>query len=129
MKGTILLNYDENTRQVEDEEKARFLRGILEQCFAGTDVAIQVGEIWNVDGPLPPVQKVKLRTILATYGIQVIDDKDGHLTIYLENKKIAEWQKCTYKLIKEPRVFDPKKRLYLEMTIDCWSIFDPTEET
>lgn len=128
MKGTILLNYNENTHQVEEEEKARFLRGILEQSFQNTDVATQITTIWNVDGPLPASQKVKLRGILATYGIQVIDDLDGHMQIYLENELIAEWHKCTYKLKRDLRAIDPRKRVYLEMEVNCWSVFDDKEE-
>jgi hypothetical protein len=128
MKGTILLNYNENTHQVEEEEKARFLKGILETCFDNTDVAAQIQTIWNVDGILSAPQKVKLRGILATYGIQVIDDLDGHLRIYLENELIAEWFKCTYKLKRDLQVRDPMKRVYLEMEVNCWSVFDDKEE-
>lgn len=128
MKGTILLNYSDNTRQVEDEEKARFLRGILMASFENTDVAAQIETIWSSDGVLPASQKVKLRGILATYGIQVIDDLDGHMQIYLENELIAEWYKCTYKLKRDLRAIDPRKRIYLEMEVNCWSVFDDKEE-
>jgi hypothetical protein len=128
MKGTILLNYSDDTRQVEDEEKARFLRGILFASFENTDVATQIETIWSSDGPLPASQKVKLRGILATYGIQVIDDLDGHMQIYLENELIAEWYKCTYKLKRDLRAIDPRKRIYLEMEVNCWSVFDDKEE-
>ncbi len=128
MKGTILLNYNEDTRQVEEEEKARFLRGILEACFANTEAADQITTIWNTDGVLSAPQKVKLRGILATYGLQVIDDGDGHLQVYLENELIAEWYKCTYKLRRDLRVMDPRKRIYLEMEVNCWSVFDEKEE-
>ena len=128
MKGSILLNYNENTHQVEDEEKSRFLKLILEQCFENTDVATQIQTIWSSDGPLPASQKVKLRSILATYGIQVIDDFDGHMQVYLENELIAEWFKCTYKLRRDLRAIDPRKRIYLEMEVNCWSVFDDKEE-
>src|SRR5574337_89849 len=129
MKGTILLDYDENTRQVEEEEKARFIRGILELCFNDVDeVKNQIFSIWNTDGVLNAPQKVKLRGILATYGIQVIDDLDGHLQIYLENELIAEWFKCKYKLRRDLRAIDPRKRIYLEMEVNCWSVFDDKEE-
>lgn len=129
MQGTILLNYNEDTKQVEEEEKARFLKLILEQCFENTDVANQIQTIWNSDGPLPASQKVKLRGILATYGIQVIDDFDGHMQVYLENELIAEWFKCTYKLKRDLRAIDPRKRVYLEMEVNCWSVFDNKEES
>lgn len=129
MKGTILLNYNEDTRQVEEEEKARFLRGILEACFDNTEAVNQIQTIWNTDGVLSAPQKVKLRGVLATYGLQVIDDGDGHMQVYLENELIAEWYKCTYKLRRDLRVIDPSKRIYLEMEVNCWSVFDEKEET
>lgn len=128
MKGTILLNYNEDTRRVEDEEKARFLRGILLASFENTDVSSQIESIWNSEAPLQAAQKVKLRGILATYQIQVIDDFDGHMQIYLEDELIAEWHKCTYKLKRDLRALDPRKRVYLEMEVNCWSVFDDKEE-
>ena len=109
MKGTILLNYNENTRQVEDEEKGRFIRSILEQ------MGVPIMEIWTTDSPLTIDQKIKLRGILATYGIQIIDDLDGFLQVYVEGEKVAEWQKCIYKLKRDLRQIDPRKQLYLEM--------------
>ena len=128
MKGTILLSYNEDTRQVEEEEKARFLRGILLASFENTDVSTQIASIWSSEGLLSTPQKVKLRGILATYGIQVIDDFDGHMQIYLEDELIAEWHKCTYKLKRDLRALDPRKRVYLEMEVNCWSVFDDKEE-
>lgn len=129
MKGTILLNYNEDTRQVEEEEKARFLRVFLEQCFEGApDVTSQIASIWTTDSLLSAPQKVKLRGILGTYGIQVVDDLDGHMQIYLENELQAEWFKCIYKLKKDLRAIDPRKRVYLEMEFNCWSVFDSQEE-
>src|SRR5665213_3972902 len=121
MKGTVLLNYNENTHQIEEEEKSRFLRGFLEQCFENApEVSEQIASIWNVDGPLSTPQKVKLRSVLSTYGIQIVDDLDGHLQIYLENEKAAEWYKPTYKLKRDPSQKDRKKQLYLEMCISYW---------
>ena len=113
---------------MEEEEKARFLRGILEACFENTEAANQIATIWTGDGVLPAPQKVKLRGVLATYGLQVIDDLDGHMQVYLENELIAEWFKCTYKLKRDLRVTDPRKRVYLEMQVNCWSVFDEKEE-
>jgi hypothetical protein len=124
MKGTILLNYNENTHQVEEEEKARFLRALIEQIFDNTEVLTQVREIWTEDGLLSPEQKVKMRGIFTTYGIQVIDDRDGHMQVYVEGELVGEWHKCTYKLKRDIAQRDPKKKLYLEMEVNCWSVFD-----
>lgn len=125
MRGTILLNYDENVHQVEEEEKSRFLKGFLGQCFEDVpEIFDQIANIWNMDGPLPATQKIKMRSLLTTYAIQIIDDLDGHLKVYLENKLMAEWFKCTYKLKRDLNVIDPRKRVYIEMEVNCWSVFD-----
>lgn len=122
MKGTILLNYDDNTQKVEDEEKTRFLKSLLDQ------MGVPIDDFWTADNSLSVNQKIKLRGILATYAIQVIDDLDGFLQVYVEGEKIADWQKPSYKLKRDLREIDPKKQLYLEMSIDCWSVFDEEEE-
>lgn len=122
MKGTILLNYDDNTQRVEDEEKTRFLKSLLEQ------MGVPIDDFWTADSSLSVNQKIKLRGILATYAIQVIDDLDGLFQMYVEGEKIAEWRKPLYKLKRDLREIDPKKQLYLEMSIDCWSVFDEEED-
>jgi len=122
MKGTLLLNYDENTRKVEEEEKNRFLYSLLEQ------MGIPVNEFWDGNVELSVNQRIKLRSLLATYNIQVIDDLDGHMQVYVENDLVGEWHKCNYTLKKDLRQLDPKKRLYLEMAINYWSIFEEESE-
>lgn len=131
MKGTILLNHSENTHQVEDEEKARFLRALLEQMFEEVpEVMTKISEIWSEDGILPPGQKVKMRRFMNTYGIQVIDDLDGHMKIYLDGQVVGEWFKCKYKLKRDFSQIDRRKQLYLEMEVNYWSVFEEsTEET
>ena len=121
MRGTILLNYNENTKRVEEEEKNRFLKSLLDQMDINTD------DIWNGE-ILSIEQRIKLRGILATYGIQIIDDLDGTLQIYVDNEKVAEWIKPTYKLKKDLRQIDPRKQLYLEMLIEYWSLFEGKDE-
>ena len=127
MKAIILLNHNDNTRQVEDEEKTRFLKGILEQ------MGVPIQEFWTSDDPLSVEQRIKLRGILVTYGIQVIDDLDGHMQIWVsadgEQQMVAEWHKSTYKLKRDLRELDPRKQLYLEMEVNCWSLFDEEETT
>lgn len=124
MKGTILLNYDDNTKQVEEEEKSKFLRSLLEQ------MGVPVEEFWSTttDKPLSVNQRIKLRSILTTYGIQVIDDLDGHLQIYVEGELVGEWFKCEYKLKKDLRQIDPRKQLYLEMLVNFWTIFEESQD-
>lgn len=122
MKGTILLNYDAKTSQVEDEEKNRFLRSTIDQ------MGVPIIEFWASDEPLTIQQKIKLREVLTTYNIQVIDDLDGHMQIYVEGDLVGEWNKCTYKIKRDLKQVDPRKQLYLEMEINYWSLFEETEQ-
>lgn len=122
MQGTILLNYNENVKQVEEEEKSRFLRNLLEH------MGVEIYDFWTSETVLSIEQRIKLRSILATYGIQVIDDLDGHMQIYVERELVGEWFKSTYKLKRDLRELDPKKQLYMEMTINFWSIFEEQEK-
>lgn len=122
MKGTVLLNYDENTKQVEEEEKTQFLKDLLEQ------MGVPINEFWTTETSLSVNQKIKLRSVLATYGIQVVDDLDGHMQIYVDDQLVGEWNKCTYKLKRDLRQLDPRKRLYLEMQVNCWSLFEGSEQ-
>jgi len=122
MQGTILLNYNESVKQIEEEEKLSFLRNLLEQ------MGVPIDDFWTMGTKLSIDQKVKLRTILATYGIQVIDDLDGHMQIYVERELVGEWFKSTYKLKRDLRELDPKKQLYMEMTINFWTIFEEQEQ-
>lgn len=122
MKGTILLSRNENIKQVEEEEKTRFIRSLLEQ------MGVPIMDFWASEGPLSIDQRIKLRGILATYGVQVIDDLDGHMQMYVEGEKVAEWFKCTYKIKTDLREMDPRKKLYYEMEVNCWSLFEEQEQ-
>lgn len=121
MKGTLLLNYDENIKIVEEEEKNRFLYSLLDQ------MGIPVSDFWTSGTNLSIEQRIKLRNILSTYNIEVIDDLDGNMQIYVEDELVGEWHKCSYKLKKDLRQINPKKRIYLEMCINYWSIFEEQE--
>lgn len=122
MKGIILLNHNENTKKVEEEEKYRFLRDLLDQ------MGVPISEFWTTDELLTVEQKIKLRTILGAYHIQVIDDLDGHMQVFVENELVGEWNKCTYKLKKDLRQLDRRKQFYLEMEVSFWTLFEETEQ-
>lgn len=122
MKYTILLSKDEDTRKVEDEEKSKLIRNILEQ------MGLPVDEFWvNTERALTVEEKIKLREILHAYNVIIIDNLDGHMQIYVENDLVAEWQKPYYKLKTDLRQINPYKRTYLEMNVDFWSVFDQEE--
>jgi hypothetical protein len=122
MQGTILLNYDANVKQEAEQEQNRFLRDLLDQ------MGVPIQEFWTSDGLLSVEQKIKLRQILSTYNIQVIDDLDGHLQVYVENELVGEWHKCSYKIKRDLRQLDPKKQLFIEMEVKFWSMFEESEQ-
>jgi hypothetical protein len=118
MKSTLLLNSNANTRAIEEEEKLRFVRSILEI------MGVPIDDFWAPDSILSVEDRIKLRSLLSSYNIKIIDDLDGGLQIYVDNQKIAEWKKCEYKLKRDLSELDPTKQLYLEMQVDFWSIFE-----
>ena len=123
MKYTVLLNVDENKKQVETEEQFKFVKSIME--------ALEIPINWNFEEPssFSIEDKKKFRNTLEQFGIQVIDDRDGIVTIYHEKEKIAEWSKCQYKLKRDYSQINPMKRLYVEMSVNFWSIFEqPNDE-
>lgn len=118
MKGIILLNSNENTKRIEEEEKSRFVREIL------LELGLPIEKIWEADDDLSIESRIKLRGMLLSYNIQIIDSLDGEIQIYHENELIGEWKKCQYVLKKDISQRDPLKKLYLEMHIDNWTIFE-----
>jgi len=118
MKQVFLLNSDDNTFQVEEEEKQNFLRELLE------NMGLPISDFWQPNQTLNIQEKIKLRNILGAFNIVVIDNLDGHMQIYHDDELIGEWNKCKYKLKKDLRQIDPKKQFYLEMEADFWTIFN-----
>jgi hypothetical protein len=121
MKSIVLLSSSENTKQVEKEEQDRFVRNILETFGIPTNDFWDDTEVLSVEG------KIKLRNVLSTYNIQIIDDSDGGLKVYCDGDTIGEWKKCEYSLKKDLKQKDPSKKLYLEMKIDNWFILEDAE--
>jgi hypothetical protein len=121
MKATILLNSNENTRQVEHEERENFVRSVLEEMGLPLDDVYQ-------DGKLSLEGKIKLRSVLSTYGVQVIDNRGGEVKIYAERELVATWDKPKYVLRQDLNELDPTKKLFLEMHISTWSLFEEPAE-
>lgn len=119
MQYTILLNKNEKTREIEAQEQARFIKSVLE--------ALEVPIEWNPEEPLTIEKKIELRKAFATYNINIISDNDGGLKILANNERIGEWYKCGYKLKNDPKQEDRSKKLYLEMTVNFWTIFENNE--
>jgi len=116
MRYTILLNKNEKTRDIEAQEQARFVKSILE--------ALEVPIEWNPEEPLSVDSKIGFRKALGVYNINIISDIDGGMKVYVHDDLIGEWYKCSYKLKKDSAQMNPTKKLYLEMTVNFWTIFE-----
>ena len=109
MESLILLNSNENTKQVEDEEKSRFVRYMIES------LGLPIDEIeWNDDGSISLEHRAKLKKILEVYEIQVINQVDGSIKVFHTNEGqtilIGEWKKPQYVLKRDYHAVDPKKK-------------------
>jgi hypothetical protein len=116
MRYTILLDKNENTKEVEAQEQSRFLKTIIESL--DLPIAFDPDETLTVDS------KIELRKSFDKYSINVINDLDGGLQIFVGQDLVGEWKKCKYKLKQDLTKPDPNKRLYFEMQVDFWNAFE-----
>jgi hypothetical protein len=111
----------EDTRLIEEEEQSLFIRGILEEF------GVPLEDIWP-DTLLTIEQKIKLRGLLGKLDIEIINDGDRECQIYYQNNKLAEWFKPRFILREDKGARTLNKKLYYEMVIKTWSIYDQQEE-
>jgi hypothetical protein len=116
MRYTILLNKNEKTKEIEAQEQSRFVKSIFE--------ALEIPVEFNPDEPYSIDDRLRLRSSLNSYNINIIGDIDGGLKIFVKTDLIAEWKKPHYVLKIDGSQIDPNKKLYLEMHINFWSVFE-----
>jgi hypothetical protein len=111
---TILINRQDASK-IEGEEKVNWAINVLKTMGVPVD-----------DFPKEPTMNNlrKIRGLLKKLEIDLIDDSDAGLKIYLKGKPIAEWLRPTYVLKENLREVDPKYRYYLEMTLNHRSVSD-----
>jgi hypothetical protein len=110
----------EDCKLIEEEERNLFVRGILEA------MGVPLEEAWP-DISLSVEQKIKLRGLLGKLEMEIIDDGDRGYTIYHQNTKLAEWFKPRFILREDKGARILNKKLYYEMVIKTWSVFDQQE--
>jgi hypothetical protein len=116
MHYTILVDRSDNLKQIEAQEQSRFLKMVFD--------ALEISADFNPDKPLSVEDKIKLYPTLNSYGITVIDDLGGGLKIFVERDLIAEWKNPSCKMKQEITKAGQKKRLYMELSIDFWTVFE-----
>jgi hypothetical protein len=114
-----MLSRSEDTKAVESQEQSRFIKSVLE--------ALEVPIDFEPDEPLSVVEHQRLRQAFKEFNIHVIDDVDGGIKITIGDDLIAEWYKSTYKLKQDSSQPNAQDRLYLEMTVNFWTIFEDSD--
>lgn len=117
MEQVYLINYRSNYKEIEREERYRFLNSILERL--GIDKQIEIR-----DGGLDIAERVKLHQIEEKYDIRVIEEIDGSMDIYCDGEKIGVWEKPRYVLKRDYGEIDRKRAHYVEMHCKYWTILD-----
>lgn len=107
----------EDAKDIEEEERSLFLRGILEQ------IGIPINEVWP-DISLTIEQKIHLRDMLTKLNIDIVDIGDREYELYHENDLLAKWHKPRFILKKDLGARTMNKKLYYEMIIKTWSVFE-----
>lgn len=118
MKLVMTLQRDQQAEK-ELQEKSKWVRGILKNIGLNTDT-------WPENLSMNDIRK--LRADLKALDIDIIDDTDNGIEIYYQGEMIAEWRRPFYVLREKPGEKNPKYRYYLEMHINCRSVFEQQEE-
>jgi hypothetical protein len=124
MKYSVLLDRQANTAQYENEEKSKFIRSILE--ILNVDL-----EFWSEEeeSSLTTDMRIKIRKVLTQYDLKIVELVDGQLDVFFESNLIAQWRKPNYTLKMDHAEVDPRERLYLEMEVNFWSVFEEEESS
>lgn len=120
MERSIYLDR-EDAKKIEEEERNLFIRGVLEE------VGVPLEDVWP-DISLTVEQKVQLRGLLAKLEMEIIEDGDRGYQIYHQNTKLGEWFKPRFILREDKGARTLSKKLYYEMVIKTWSVFDQQDQ-
>lgn len=116
---TVILVDRHKAKDVENEEKAKWLRSILEQINVPLDNWPAIPSMDNLR---------KMRVLLKSLSIDIIDDSDEGLDVYWNDKLIAEWKRPRYVLRENKKERDPQFRFYFEMHLKCRDVFNKEEK-
>lgn len=120
MEKSIYIDRDD-AKSMEDDERNLFIREILEK------IGVPLEDVWP-DISLNVDTKIKLRDLLQKLEIEIISDGDRGYQIYHQNTKLGEWFKPRFILREDKGARNFSKKLYYEMVIKTWSIFDTGNE-
>jgi hypothetical protein len=110
----------EDAKSVEEEERNLFLKETLSK------IGVPLEEVWP-DILLTVEQKIKLRILLGKLDIEIVEDGDRGYEIYHQNNLLSKWNKPKFLLRKDNKAKSLNKRLFFEMIINTWSVFEGDE--
>lgn len=125
MKYSVITNYDpKSIKDAVEEERLQFLFFVLDSMGLSLEGCFPE--------PLNPKEitvdhREKLSETLEKFNISIIDYKDKTFDIYLEKDKVASWGKHWVELKKDFSEINPKRRIYVNITLECWSVFEQTQ--
>ena len=117
-----LANRD-NYRKVEEEWQYEFIYYVLSKIGVSEEVLESCFPDDGVEA-ITVHHKIQLRHHLSKLGVNIIDDRDGGIKIFVDRELVAEWKKCKFILREDLKEVDPSHRLYTEIKADTWTIFD-----
>lgn len=128
MKQTIIVDR-EDIQKVQQEEQFNFIMAVL------IDMGLPIEEHIPENGleGFTVDHKIKFRHFCNLLGVTVLDDLDGGVKIYVNQEKappimVAEWKKPWVTLKMDPYVLDKSKRLYAEISIEAWTVFEEADD-
>jgi hypothetical protein len=107
----------EDALKVEQEERNLFVKEVL------FNLGVPLDDIWP-DDQLSIEAKIKLRRVLSSLDLEIVDDGDRGVKVFHENDLLAQWYKPKYILREELNHKTRTKHLYYEMQIKTESVFE-----
>lgn len=115
MKAVIFVDR-EDYKTIEKEERNKFVKGVLKE------IGIPLDDVWP-DVELTTDQKIALRQLLGKYDV-LLTGQAGNVEIYVGDELVGKWNRPRYRLRVDNTQLDPSKKVFLEMAIECSSVFD-----
>jgi hypothetical protein len=126
MKRSILLDR-EDINKVSLQEQLIWIIQTLQQ------IGIPEEEL----GPCLPDQeageeetvqhRIALKELCQKWDLIMLRNVDGTADIYIKEDLVGHWAKPRWELRLDPSQKDPKKKMYAEMFINSWTIFEETK--
>lgn len=110
----------QDQKKIEEELKNEFIWSILVE-----ELQLPLEEVWKEGQELTVEDKIKLRTILAQFSVDVISNGRG-AQIFFENNKIAEWFP-PFVILQKKASARKTNALYYELKLKWWSLYEKGE--